>query len=203
MMRLYHSPTSPFVRKVMVFLHESGLLSETELVGVAGTPTDPGSMPVGLNPLGKIPALVVEEGHTLYDSRVICRYLDTRAKAGLYPEGDALWDTLVIEATADGIMEAAVLMVYETRLRPEEARFAPWVEGQWLKIARALDALETRHMATLDHGFGAAQIATACALGYLDFRHGDRNWRAGRPLLAAWAQAVLLRPALAESAPPG
>lgn len=203
MMRLYHSPTSPFVRKVMIFLHETGLLPETELVGVAGTPTDPGSMPVGLNPLGKIPALVVEEGHTLYDSRVICRYLDARAKAGLYPEGDALWDTLVIEATADGIMEAAVLMVYETRLRPEAARFAPWVEGQWLKIARALDALETRHMAVLDHGFGAAQIATACALGYLDFRHGDRNWRAGRPLLAAWAQAALLRPALAESAPPG
>lgn len=202
MMRLFHSPTSPFVRKVVVMLHETGLLQHTELVGVGGTPTDPGSMPVDLNPLGKIPALVTDEGAVLYDSRVICRYLDDRAGGGFYPRGAALWPALTLEATADGIMEAAVLMVYESRLRPEDRRFTPWVEGQWQKITRSLDQLDRLCPAWPDDRPDAARIAVACALGYLDLRLAARDWRSGRPALAAWAAAVLARPSLAATAPP-
>ena len=123
-MRLFHSPTSPYVRKVMVLLHESGLLDQVELVTGSGTPLDPGAAPLDANPLGKVPALEREDGPALFDSRVICRYLDDRAKAGLYPTGAALWDTLVLEAAADGILDAALLMVYESRLRPEPLSFA-------------------------------------------------------------------------------
>lgn len=199
-MKLYHSPTTPFGRKVMALILEIGLAPRIEVVTVSGTPLDPGNIPVDRNPLGKIPALVPDTGRTLYDSRVICRYLDDLAGSGLYP-ADRLWDVLTLEATADGILEAALLMVYESRLRPEALRFAPWVEGQWSKIARALEALErewTPHLAgPLDMG----QIALGCALGYLDFRHGARDWRAGHPNLAAWQAGFAQRPSMLATAP--
>jgi len=133
-----------------------------------------------------VPALERPDGPAIYDSRVICQYLDRRAGAGLYPDGPRLWDTLTVEATGDGILDAALLMIYEIRIRPEGMRHAPWVEGQWAKVDRALDALETRWMAHLDGPLDAGQIAVACALGYLDFRHDARGWRTGRPHLAGW-----------------
>ncbi len=199
-MRLYHSPTTPFGRKVMVLIHEAGLLDRIEVVHVGGTPIDPGNLPLDRNPLGKIPALDRVGGATIYDSPVICRYLDALAGTGFYPEGEALWDVLTLEATADGILDAALLMVYETRIRPEELRFAPWVEGQWLKIARALDATEA-NAAALSAPLNMGQIALACALGYLDFRHDGRNWRDGRPNLAAWEKGIAQRPSLLATRP--
>jgi glutathione S-transferase len=201
--RLYHSPTSPFVRKVWVLLIETGQIGETELVTATGTPTDPGTKPLALNPLGKIPTLERADGPALYDSRVICRYLDARAEAGLYPAPPRLWEVLTLEATADGVMEAALLMTYEWRLRPEAARFAPWVEAQWSKVALALDAVEARWMAHLAGKLDMAQIALGCALGYLDFRHGARDWRAGRPALAAWEARFRERPAMQATVPVG
>jgi glutathione S-transferase len=200
-MRLFYSPTSPYVRKVMVLLHETGLLDQVERVTGSGTPLDPGQAPLDANPLGKVPALERDDGPALYDSRVICRYLDDRAKAGLYPSGPALWETMVLEATADGILDAALLMVYESRLRPEELRFAPWVEGQWSKIDRALSMIESRGMPQLQGPLDMGQIALACALGYLDFRHGARGWRTDRPHLAAWEAAFALRPSMQATRP--
>ncbi len=200
-MRLYFSPTSPYVRKVMVLLHETGQLAEVELVSGSGSPVDPGTAPLEANPLGKVPALERPDGPALYDSRVICRYLDARTDAGLYPEGARLWDTLTVEATGDGILDAALLMVYEGRLRPEELRFAPWVEGQWAKVDRALDVLETRWLAHLRGPLDAGQIAVGCALGYLDFRHGARGWRAGRPGLAAWFDSFAARSSMMATLP--
>lgn len=201
-MRLYHSATSPYVRKVMVLLHEAGHLGEVTLVPAAGTPVDPGSMPVAHNPLGKIPCLERPEGPALYDSRVICRYLDDRFAAGMYPAA-RLWDVLVLEATADGILDAAILMRYETHVRPETARHEAWLEGQWAKIARALDTLEARWMSHLAGPFDMGHIAVGAALGYLDFRHGVRQWRTGRPALAAWEEKVRARPSMAATVPPG
>ena len=200
-MHLYHSPTSPYVRKVMVLLHETGQLGDVELVSGSGNPVDPGTAPLEANPLGKVPALERPDGPALYDSRVICRYLDARAGAGLYPDGAKQWDTLTVEATGDGILDAALLMVYEGRIRPEEMRFAPWVEGQWAKVVRALDALETRWMAHLEGPLDAGQIAVACALGYLDFRHDARGWRAGRSRLAAWYAGFAARPSMMATVP--
>jgi glutathione S-transferase len=201
--RLHHSPTSPFVRKVTVTLHETGLIDRVELVSAAGTTVAPGTMPVNLNPLGKIPTLERPDGPALYDSRVICRYLDSLAKAGLYPAEPRIWETLTLEATADGICEAAVLMVYEARVRPEEKRFPDWVEGQWRKVDRALDALEARWMPHLLGPREIGQIAVGCALGYLDFRHDARNWRAGRPALAAWFGKWAERPSMQATVPVG
>lgn len=200
-MRLYHSPTSPYVRKCMVVLHETGLLSQVALIATAGTPVDPGSMPLEQNPLGKIPALERDDGPALYDSRVICRYLDDLAGAGLYPAAPDLWDVLTLEATADGILESAVLIMYESHLRPEGVRYAPWVEGQWAKIDRALDALESRWMDTLEGSLTMAQIAVGVAMGYLDFRLADRNWRQGRPRLAVWDAHFATRPSMQATRP--
>jgi glutathione S-transferase len=202
MLRLYHSPTSPYVRKVMVVLHETGQLADVDLIHAHGTPVDAGTMPVAQNPLGKIPALERPGAAALYDSRVICRYLDDRAQAGLYPSGARQWDTLTLEATADGILDAAILMVYEWRVRPEDRRHPDWVEGQWSKIARALDALEDRWMSHLHGPLDIGQIAVACALGYLDFRHGDRDWRGGHPSLAAWNAKFAARPSMEATVPP-
>ncbi|MCE6961134.1 glutathione S-transferase [Cereibacter sphaeroides] len=200
-MRLYASPTSPFVRKVDVVLHETGLLDRVERVPAGGTPVDPGSLPLALNPLGKIPVLGRDEGPALYDSRVICRYLDSLASAGLYPQPPRLWDALTLEATADGMLEAAVLMVYEVRTRPEEKRHEPWVEGQWNKIARALDAVEARWLSQLRGPLDIGQIAMGCALAYLDFRHGTRDWRKGRTGLAEWEAGFSARPSMMATVP--
>lgn len=202
-MRLYHSPTTPYGRKVMVLLHETGQAGDVEVVRAGGTPLDPGSQPLAANPLGKIPALELDDGPSLYDSRVICRFLDDRAGGGLYPPAPRLWRTLTLEATADGILEAALLMVYESRLRPEPVRFAPWVEGQWAKIARALDALEARWISHLNGPLDIGQIAVACALGYLDFRHAGRDWRMGRPELSAWYDAFSRRDSMKATEPAG
>jgi glutathione S-transferase len=99
-LRLYRSPASPYVRKVMVVLHETGQDGDIDYAAAQGTPLDSGQMPLAHNPLGKIPVLERSDGPALYDSRVICRYLDARAEAGLYPEPPRLWDSLVLEATA-------------------------------------------------------------------------------------------------------
>ncbi|MCU0902247.1 MAG: glutathione S-transferase [Tabrizicola sp.] len=200
-MKLYHAPASPFVRKVMVLLHEAKATDRVTLVPVSGHPLDTGTLPVDRNPLGKIPALERPDGPTLYDSRVITRYLDDLLSAGFYPAAPRLWDTLTIEATGDGIAEAAVLMRYEVFVRPEAARSPEWVDAQWQKIVRALAALEERWMSHLSGPLDMGQIAVACALGYLDFRHADRNWRADHPALAAWYSAFDARPAMRATAP--
>ncbi len=201
-MRLFHSSTSPFVRKCMVLLHETGMVDRVTLVAASGTPVDAGTMPVAQNPLGKIPTLERDDGPALYDSRVICRYLDQLSGKALYPAAPRLWDTLTLEATADGIAEAAVLMLYEARVRPEDKRFDPWTEGQWAKIARALTALEDRWISHLSGPLDMGQVSIACALGYLDFRHGARDWRNGRPDLAAWYDGFAKRPSMIATQPP-
>ncbi|MFT3975484.1 MAG: glutathione S-transferase [Amaricoccus sp.] len=200
-MRLFHSATSPFVRKVMVVLHETGQLDRVELVPAAGSPVAPGTMPVAVNPLGKVPTLERPDGPALYDSRVITRYLDALGEGGLYPESPRLWETLTLEATGEGITEAALLMVYEARLREAQAQNGDWIEGQWSKAARALDVLEARWLAHLAGRIDAGQIAVGCALGYLDFRHGARDWRAGRPGLARWFERFGARPAMVATRP--
>jgi glutathione S-transferase len=205
-MRLFHSPTSPYVRKVMILIHEAGLADRVELVPSSGTPLEPGSLPLLHNPLGKVPVLDTVEG-PIFDSRVICRYLDDLAGAGAYPSGAALWRTLTLEAMADGILDAALLMVYEMRLRPEPLRFQPWSDAQWAKIARALDTLEADRITDLNAPRSGCpdmgHIALAAALGYLDFRLSSRNWCHGHPMLADWAARFMARTSVQATAPTG
>ena len=202
-MRLYHSPASPFVRKVMILLHEAGQTDAVTLIPVSGTPLAPGTLPVDRNPLGKIPALERDDGAALYDSRVICRYLDDRFGTGLYPPAPRLWDVLTLEATADGIADAAVLMRYEAFVRPEPSRSPEWEQAQWAKVARALTALEDRWISHLNAPLDIGQIAVGAALGYLDFRHASRDWRELRPGLAGWWATFAKRPSVAATAPVG
>lgn len=201
-MKLFNSPTSPYVRKVLVLISEAGI-EGVELIAASGTPIAPDSSVVEKNPLGKIPALCREDGPTLYDSRVICQFLDSISGNRLYPAGNRRWDTLTVEATADGMLDAALLMVYESRIRPEEKRYAPWVEGQWAKVDRALDVLETRWIDHLNGPLEMGQIAVGCALGYIDFRHASRDWRKGRPRLAAWEASFAQRPSMQATIPQG
>jgi glutathione S-transferase len=201
-MRLYQNATSPFARKVLVVLHETGQLGDVELVHSTGTPMDAGTLPLSHNPLGKIPALERQGGATLYDSRVICRYLDSRAGAGLYPAGTGQWEVLTLEATGDGIMEAALLMVYETRLRAPKHVSQELIEAQWSKVARALDALEGRWLSHLAGPLDIGQIAVGCALGYLNLRHGARDWRRGREGIAGWHARFAARDSMVATAPP-
>ena len=126
----------------MVTLDLTGQLGEVELISGSGTPLAPNDATIGVNPLGKIPCLIGDDGAPIFDSRVICRYLDHRAKAALYPAGDALFPVLTAEALADGIIDAVLLTAYEWRLRPTEFRYQPWVDGQVAKVERALAVLE-------------------------------------------------------------
>ncbi len=200
MYQLLGNPASPFVRKVRVVLEETGLGSEVEQVMVATTPTAPAGEVTAAHALKKIPALIRPDGCTLYDSRVITRYLDARGGGRLYP-APHIWETLTLEATGDGIMEAAVLMVYEGRCRPEDKQDHGWVDAQWGKIENALDALTARWMSHLAGPVDAGVIAIGCALGYLDFRHSGREWRKGRDALDDWFAVFAERDAMKATRP--
>ncbi|WP_171097621.1 MULTISPECIES: glutathione S-transferase [unclassified Ruegeria] len=201
-MKLYHSHTSPYVRKVMVLLHETNQLEDVALETVAGTPITPAAPLLGKAPLTKVPALERPDGPTLFDSRVICAFLDARAGGQFYPEGARRWDVLTLEALADGILDAALLMTYEDRLRPDDKKWEPWVESQWVKIDRACAVLNQRWMAHLSGPFDMGHIAVACALGYLDLRHEARGWRNGNDALAAWYETISQRPSMMATVPP-
>lgn len=200
MMQLLGSPASPFVRKVKVTLLELGLADQIEEVTVSISPVRPSDEVNAAHATGKIPALIRPDGCALYDSRVITQFLNARAKADLYPESH-LWETLTLEATGDGIMDAAALMVYEGRCRPEDKQDKGWVEAQWNKVSNALDALETRWMSHLSGPLDAGHISVGCALGYLDFRHDARSWRTGRGALDDWFAAFSQRPSMTSTIP--
>lgn len=196
-MQLFHAGPSPYVRKVMAVLEIAGKTGDVALIDGATVPSAPNPAVVAANPIGKIPCLVREDGPALYDSRVITRYLDARYGTGLYPSGDAIWTTLTLEAHADGMLDAALLCVYEVRMREEAQRSAEWVSGQRAKIGRGLDALEARWLAHLAGPLDMGTVAVGCALGYLDFRRemgGWGDWRDGRPGLAAWGAKFAEQP---------
>ncbi|GMQ75338.1 MAG: glutathione S-transferase family protein [Gammaproteobacteria bacterium] len=199
-MKLYYSPASPYVRKVRVFAMETGLMDDIELAEVTITPVGPDADLCADNPIGKIPTLVRDGGGALYDSRVICEYLDgLHGGARMFPENeDARWTALRRQALADGILDAAVNTRYETFLRPQELRWPDWVDGQMTKVRRSLDEVEGD---SLGDGVDIGTISVACALGYLDFRYPDEGWRDSRPTLAAWFEKFAARPSMSETGP--
>ncbi len=196
-MILYDNPASPFCRKVQVLARETGQMKGIEIRPSVGSPVNSDKMPTDHNPLGKIPTLTLKDGAALFDSRVICRYLDDQAGGKFYPK-DKLYETLALEALSDGIMDAAVLMVYENRARPEGERSPAMIEAQWAKVTRALDHLESKGVSG---GLDMGQIALGCALGYLDFRHANRMWQDGRPKLTAWFDRLSQRASMVATEP--
>lgn len=203
-MKLHMAGSSPYVRKVRIVAAEVGLGDGYDIHQLAVSPIAPDDALVADNPLGKVPALLTDDGMALYDSRVICEYLDSlNDGATLFPAGGpARWQALRRQALADGILDAAVLTRYENAVRPGQFRWIEWIEGQMAKVHRALSALE--HEAdqlgdTVDIG----TISIACALGYLDFRYADDDWRKSRPGLAAWYETFSKRPSMQATAPEG
>ncbi|WP_299281738.1 glutathione S-transferase [uncultured Tateyamaria sp.] len=200
-MKLYYSPASPFVRKVVVLLHELGKFEDVEIATVTTTALDSDPSLKAANPLARLPALERPEGVTLYDSRVITAYLDDLFQGGMYPTKTDRFEVLTLEATGDGLMDSAVSMAYEVRLRDEAQQSQAWIEAQWEKIERGLDALNTRWMSHLSGPLNMGQISVACALGYLDFRHDARGWRQGRPALATWFETFAKRASMEATKP--
>ncbi len=199
-MKLRYSPTSPYVRKVSVTAIELGLSARIEHI-----PTDTQDRNSDLaehNPLGKLPALILEDGGFLYDSPVICEYLDSLHDGPkIFPAaGPERWTALRQQALGDGILDAAILRMIETVRRPEELRWQVWIKHQTAKILRALDQFEAE-VAALEGPLTIGQITAGCALGYFDFRSPELDWRAGRPKLAAWYETFGQRPAMQETGP--
>ena len=201
-MKILYSPASPFVRKCLVAAHELGLNDRIERVPAAAHPVKRDPAVVATNPLGKVPALITDDGATIYDSRVICEYLDALAGHRLIPrEGPARWQVLTAQALADGIMDAAVLTRYETALRPEALRWSDWSTGQLAKVSAALAEFE-RRAADFGDRVDIALIALGAALGYLDFRFASFAWRDRHPNTAAWYQWFSGRDSMVATQPP-
>lgn len=199
-MKLLGNNASPFVRMVRASSIELGLTDVVSMADTVARYDQPDLALQAANPLGKVPALIRDDGPALYDSRVICRYLNEKGNSSLYPES-RLWEVLTLEATAHGMTEAALLMVYEHRFRPEDMIVESWVEAQWQRVVRSLSVLETRWQSHLAGPVDGGQIAVACALGYIDFRHADRDWRTGHAYLSEWYAKISERPALKDTAP--
>ena len=203
-MILYYSRPSPFARKALVALIETNQLDDVVLEEVKIGPMAPGEIVPAANPLGKIPTLLLPNGSSIIDSKYICRYIDEANPNSdwqkLYPRGEDIWPALRLEALADGILEAAVLLIYEIRIRQEELRVKEWVDAQLLKINRTLDHLED-NISQLLENINMGCLTIAISLDYLDFRHEYIGWRKNHPKLSAWHDRIKSRQSLNETYP--
>lgn len=200
-MKLHWSPRSPFVRKVMIVLYETGIEGQVELVRTPVAMDKPNLDLVADNPLIKLPTLVLDDGTALYDSRVICAYLNGLAGGRLLPADAA--GRLVAErrqALGDGFLDALLLFRQE-RNKPVEKQTVAWLDAFALKVRAVLAALEAEAPALAASDFDLGVIAIGCALSYMDYRFPDIDWRAGHPRLAAWHQGFCARPSVARSQP--
>ncbi|MBL6938618.1 MAG: glutathione S-transferase [Alphaproteobacteria bacterium] len=197
-MKLYSNPASPFARKCRIILHELDI--KTEIVNVNAR--DDESLRK-INPLKKIPALALDDGSVLFDSRVICEYLNHVGNGRFFPGMSIFsvhsgrWKALTLQALADGIMDAAVACRYE-QVQPDEKRNLDFINRYRLTISASLDALEKIKFAETPT---IGEIASGCALGYLDFRYPDIPWRALHPKLAAWYEGFSQFPSMQSTVP--
>lgn len=200
-MELYQTPTSPFVRKVLVTAHELGLVDRLTLTYLRPSPAAPDPTLSASNPLSKIPTLKLDDGTALYDSPVICDYLDALGGHRLTPaSGPERWRTLRVQALADGILDAGILLFYETTQRPAELHWPTFLASQATRVQQGLDSLE-REVSAFPDAVDIGQIAAACAIGWLAFRNPVPNLRDGRPTLFAWYDAFASRPSMQATEP--
>ena len=200
-MKLYYSATSPYVRKCLVAAQELGLREKIEFLPAAPHPVDRDRALVAHNALGKVPTLIIDDGTVIYDSRVICDYLNSLGNGSLVPPGSARWEAYRDQALADGMMEAAILVRYENVARPETLRWKNWIDGQMDKVTCGLAELEQR-AASFGQRIDVGTIAIGCALGYLDFRYASLGWRSAYPKLAAWFARFGERESMLATRPP-
>lgn len=203
-MKLFHSPASPFARKVRAAAIELGLSDRLELEIVDTAPGKP-NRPFALahNPLRKVPTLLCDDGATIYDSTLICEYLDRLAGGGQIVPRDGAphrWRVLTNHALAQGMCEACLLIRYETALRPEERRWQVWIDDQWDRIESGLRWFSD-NSAELADPINIAHLALGSLLGYIDFRMPERAWRERFPLLRDWFERVERRPSFQQTRP--
>lgn len=198
-MQLHWSPKSPYVRKVMIAAHELGVVDQLELVRSVAAMLKPNPALMQVNPLSKIPALVLDDGNTLWDSVVICEYLNERAGGPLFPtEGAARWQALRWHALGDGVLDALILW------RNERERAVPLpalIAAFELKFNAALAVLEAEVPALTQAPFTIGSLTVVCALGYADYRFDQHGWRARAPALAAWFAAMQARASVKATEP--
>ena len=198
-MKLHWSPKSPYVRKVMVCAHELDLLPQLELQRSVAAMLVPNPRLMQDNPLSKIPTLVLDDGSTLFDSVVICEYLDALAGGTLFPAaGAARWQALRWHAFGDGLLDALILWRNE---REREVPLPALIAAFATKLDLSLQVLDGEAPALADAPFAIGHVTLACALGYLDYRFEAFGWRQRAPRLAAWHEVVRARPSLRSTEP--
>jgi glutathione S-transferase len=202
LMKLHWSSRSPFVRKVMVCAHEAGIAGRIEKVPTLVAMTRPNDELMVHNPLGKIPALITENGTVLFDSTVICEYFDSlHKKPRLFPKSAARrWQALRWHAFGDNMLDTLVLWRNEG-LRPVVQQSPETIVGFLVKTQSALDALEKEAPVLAKTPFGIGHVAIGVALGYIDFRFPDLRWRDKRGRIAAWYESFAKRPSARATAP--
>ena len=202
MFKLYYASTSAYVRKVMVTAHCLGLDGQIEKLDSAAHPVQRDERIARFNPLAKVPALQTPDGQALYDSRVICEYLDAYAGGRLFPaSGHERWVSLTRQALADGLLDAALLARYENQARPTEKQWNDWIHGQLAKVRAALAEIESQAPQLSRSPNDIGLIAIGCGLGYLDFRFPDLDWRASCPAADAWFAEFDQHPAMLATRP--
>ena len=195
-MKIYFSPFSPYVRKCLVTGHELGLNDRIELLPSSAHPVQRDREIIAMNPLGKVPTFFADDGQVLYDSRVICEYLNDLAAGSLFPHaGKARWETLTLQSLGDGILDAALLARYEDVARPEALRWADWRSAQLDKVETSLAHLENDPQQLVDR-VDIGSLTVGCALWYLDLRFATLGWRDRYPKVAQWLAAFSQRPSM-------
>lgn len=195
-MKILFSPTSPYVRKCLVVAHELGLSAQVQLLPSNAHPVQRDPEIIRSNPLGKVPTLFTDDGHVLYDSRVICEYLNDLARGSLLPaSGARRWETLTLQSLGDGILDAALLARYEDAARPEALRWPAWRAAQLDKAETSLAHLEASP-SLLAGRVDLGTFALGCALWYLDLRFADFAWRERHPGVARWYAGFSERPSM-------
>ncbi|MEN9560289.1 MAG: hypothetical protein RLZZ502_1500 [Pseudomonadota bacterium] len=199
-MKLINAKASPFGRKVMLSAHELGLTDKITVQEEMANPVNHNPVIIAHNPAGKIPCLLLDNGEALFDSRVICEYLDHLAGGGkLFPRNDKRWAVLRLMSVADEALGAALLVRYETVMRPENLRWQDWQTGQMKKIDQSFALLEKSVAQLAEITIGTLTVGAFC--GYLDFRFPQHDWRSANPKLAAWYAEFSQRPSMQATRP--
>jgi glutathione S-transferase len=198
-LQLHWSPKSPYVRKVMVCAHELGLVERLDLIRSVAAMQKPNPRLMQDNPLSKIPTLVLEDGFTLFDSAVICEYLDDLGAGTLFPkQGIDKWQALRWQALGDGLLDALILWRNE---RERAAPLQPLIDAFDLKTRATLKQLDDEAQALEETPFSIGHLTLGCALGYIDYRFDAFGWRAIAPRLADWQAGMLARPSFQRTEP--
>ena len=210
-MQLHHSQNSPSVRKVLILAHELGLINEITLITELPNPLNTKQPSSASNPLSKIPTLILGDGSSLYDSRVICEYLDDLAqrrgstKTFFPTDPTQKWKVAKLQSLADGIIDAGIIATYEMIYRPEEYRYQDWIEAQWTKMLRGFEWLEVEAREGRLNGvekMTVGEVTVICALDKFGRRNEEDKWEDRWPALAAWAEQFKERDSFKKTRPP-